>query len=108
MKNWTDAINNSSSGVNMFYGKVSNAKYTNFQIGFYPRLIAYNFIWNGNPSDGIAFGLQYNSKLNTEIYLWSALSGPTVSFYGSIKFYESSVDIKNDNKYIPVYFVIFG
>ena len=93
----------------MFYGKATSTGYTNFQIGFYPRVIVYNFVWDDNhdPSSTIAFGLRYNSKLNTEMYLWSA-AGSGISYYGRIKFYESSVAIKNDISGIPVYFVIFG
>lgn len=108
MKSWTDAINNSSSGVNMFYGKATSTGYTNFQIGFYPRVILYNFVWNDNPSDGIALGLQYNLKLNTEIYLWAAWSSQATTWFGQIKFYQSSISINTSTEGIPVYFVIFG
>ena len=64
MKSWTDAINNSSSGVKMFYGKAASEKYTDFQTGFYPRIIIYEFIWNDNPESGVAYGVKYNTNLN--------------------------------------------
>lgn len=108
MINWTDAINNSSSGVNMFYGKTTSTGYTDFQIGFYPRIIMYNFVWNDNHLDGIAFGVQYNLGLNSEMYLYAALGNNTTSWYGQIKFYQSNISIRTSNQYIPVYFVVFG
>ena len=90
----------------MFYGKATSIRYTDFQIGFYPRVILYNFVWNDDPSDGIASGLQYNLKLNTEIYLWVASS--SITWYGQIKFYQSSISINISNSDIPIYFVILG
>ena len=90
----------------MFYGKAASIGYTDFQIGFYPRVILYNFVWNDNPLDEIAFGLQYNLELNTEIYLFAASNSTT--WYGQIKFYQSSISINISNSRIPVYFVILG
>ena len=92
----------------MFYGKATSTGYTNFQIGFYPRVILYNFVWNDNPSDGIALGLQYNLKLNTEIFLWAAWSSQPTTWFGQIKFYQSSISINTSTEGVPVYFVIFG
>lgn len=92
----------------MFYGKATSTEYTNFQIGFYPRVILYNFVWNDNPSDGISLGLQYNLKLNTEIYLWATWSNQATTWFGQIKFYQSSISINTSNSNIPVYFVILG
>lgn len=108
MINWTDAINNSSSGVKMFYGKATSTGYTDFQIGFYPRIIMYNFVWNDIPSDGVAFGIQYNVELNSEIYLYAALGSNVTTWYGQIKFYQSSISINTSNQGIPVYFTVFG
>lgn len=112
MKSQTDAINNSSSsGANIFYGKVVSTSYTKFQIGFYPRVIVYNFFQRDDVSNGLIFGLLYNSKLNTAIKLSAISDGyssVSMSYYGYIKFYESSVDIKVEGTTYPIYFAIFG
>ena len=92
----------------MFYGKATSTGYTDFQIGFYPRIIIYNFVWNDRLSDGVAFGAQYNVGLNTEMYLHASMTNQTTTWYGQIKFYQSSISIKTSNQYTPVYFVIFG
>ena len=92
----------------MFYGKAISTDYTDFQIGFYPRIIMYNFVYNDNLSDGIAFGVQYNLGLNSEIYLYASLGGGDTAWYGKIKFYQSSISIKSENHYIPMYFTVFG
>ena len=91
----------------MFYGKATSTDYTNFQIGFYPRVILYNFVWNDDSSNGIALGLQYNLKLNTEIFLWAAWSNQPTAWFGQIKFYQSSISINTSAEGVPVYFVIF-
>ena len=92
----------------MFYGKATSTTYTDFQIGFYPRIIIYNFVWNDNLSDGIGFGAQYNVKLNTEIYLYASISNQPTSWLGILKFYQSSISINTATNGIPVYFVILG
>ena len=92
----------------MFYGKATSTGYTNFKIGFYPRVIVYNYVRNDNPLDGISFGLQFNSKLDTELCLWAITSSGMSLFGAYIKFYESSVNIKIYNSETSAYFVIFG
>lgn len=92
----------------MFYGKAASTGYTDFQIGFYPRIIIYNFVWNDKLSDGVAFGAQYNVELNTEMYLWAAWGNQVTTWFGQIKFYQSSISINTSNSGIPVYFVILG
>lgn len=108
MINWTDAINNSSSGVKMFYGKATSTGYTGFQIGFYPRIIMYNFVWDDKPSNDRAFGVQYNLILNSELFLYATSTSNTTTWYGQIKFYQSSISIKTSNQGIPAYFTVFG